>query len=225
MFLTIVTRCCQRPKMLGENIQSVINQSCHDVEQIFIVDHSRQGIQKADRALALNKGRVDGEWVYIMDDDCQLLDNHFIETAKDIGQESQLDIIMVKSRRPPGPPSRQSIVPTPNVWGGVLRHGSCNCLCYVMRNHLWKKHIHHFGRKPWGGDWWFLSAVLDTSPRMYWIDRIVADARQLGRGKKFETESKDWFLPIAEQYNLEEVEKGDWRLRLWTKDLNKQSND
>ncbi|MHA2069645.1 MAG: glycosyltransferase family 2 protein, partial [Candidatus Thorarchaeota archaeon] len=75
MFLTIVTRCCQRPKMLSENIQSVIDQTCHDVEQVFIVDHTRQGIHVADRALALNKDRVEGEYVYILDDDCQLIDN------------------------------------------------------------------------------------------------------------------------------------------------------
>ena len=207
-FLTIVTRCCQRPKMLAENIQSVRAQTCHDVEQIFIPDRTRQGIQKADRALGENADRVNGEYVYILDDDCMLIDPQFVESVVGIVREHHPDIVMVKSRRPPGPPSRQALVPT--VWEQPLRHGACNCLCYVMRAELWKRYIEWFGKKPWGGDWWFLERVLKENPKIVWLDRIVADARQLGRGKMFEEVEDGWFEKVMEECEVED--------RLWMGD-------
>jgi len=200
--------------MLGENIQSVKDQTCHDLEQVFIVDRQRKGIKSANKSLALNKDRVDGDYVYILDDDCMLTNPEFVGAIKDVVSEESWDIIMVKSTRPPGPPSRQPLVPT--VWEGRLRHGSCNCLCYVIRAELWKEYIEWFGSKPRGGDWWFLSQVLGTAPSIYWLDEVMADARQLGRGKLFEDAPKGWFERVAEEHSLENLGEEDWRLRLWS---------
>lgn len=218
-FLTIVTRACRRPKMLSENIASVKMQSCHDLEQIFIVDRARAGIQAADRSLSLNKDRVQGEYVYILDDDCMLIHVDFVQMVRDVVDEHAPDVVMVKSRRPPGPPSRRPLVPLEGVWGRRLRHGSCNCLCYVVRAELWKEYIEWFGVKRWGGDWWFLERVLKTQPSMYWLDEIVADARQLGRGRKFEGAETGWFDELAADCGLEHLGNDDWRLRLWMQGL------
>jgi len=214
-FLTVVTRCCRRPKMLAENIASVKAQTCHDVEQVFIVDRERKGIQAADRALNENKHRVAGQYVYILDDDCMLLDPDFVASVRKVVEAEAPDVVMVKSRRPPGKPSMQPIVPTKAVWGGKPRHGSTNCLCYVIRAELWKEYIYMFGKKPWGGDWWFLEAVLKTKPSMYWLDRIVADCRQLGRGKIFEQVKLGWFERVAKKQGVAKLGQDDWRLRLW----------
>lgn len=210
MFLTIVTRCCQRPRSLSENIQSVKDQTDHDLEQVFIVDRDRRGIGSANRSIALNKHRVEGDYVYILDDDCKLTNPRFVSLVKGV---AECDIIMVKSNRPPGPPSRQSVVPT--VWEGRQHHGSCNCLCYVVRAELWKRHIEGFGMKTRGGDWWFLNEVLKTGPTMYWLDEIVADARQLGRGRLFEQVERGWFEGVAREHGLINLGDDDWRLRLW----------
>lgn len=212
MFLTVVTRCCRRPQSLSENIASIEMQTDHDVEQIFIVDRQRKGMKEANQSLALNADRVDGDYVYILDDDCIVIDPYFVEKVKEVAGD---DVIMVKSMRPPGPPSRQSLVPT--VWEGTLRHGTCNCLCYVVRSGLWKEYIERYGTKC-GGDWAFLRRVLGAKPAMYWLDEIVADARQLGRGKLFETAEDGWFERVAEEHNLENLGEGDWRLRLWMRD-------
>jgi hypothetical protein len=213
VFLTIVTRCCQRPVMLTENIESVKAQTCHDLEQIFIPDRTRQGIQKADRALGESVERVNGKYVYILDDDCMLIDSRFVEKVKEVVEEHDPDVIMVRSRRPPGPPSGRALVPT--VWEEPLRHGACNCLCYVIRAGLWREYIKWFGEKPWGGDWWFLERVLKEGPKMYWLDEIVADARQLGRGKIFEEVDEGWFEAVMEECGVENLSDDDWRLRLW----------
>lgn len=213
MFLTFVTRACQRPKMLTENIASVKAQTCHDWEQIFIPDRERKSIQVADRALHENRHRVDGDYVYILDDDGMLLEPKFVESVKVAVQRTGADIVMVKSRRPPGPPSMQDVVPVPGAWGGNLYHGACNCLCYVMRAGLWKEHIVNFGVKPWGGDWWFLSAVLATNPTLYWLDMIVADARQLGRGILFEPVQAGWFEQVMQEQGVTNRGGDDWRLQ------------
>ena len=154
---------------------------------------TRKGIQAADQALNENKHRVTGRYVYILDDDCILTDPEFIASVRDVAEAEAPGVIMVKSKRPPGPPSRRPLVPLKEVWRGKLRHGSTNCLCYVIRADLWKEHIHMFGAKPWGGDWWFLEAVLETRPTVYWLDQIVADCRQLGRGRIFEQVKPGWF--------------------------------
>lgn len=217
-FMTFVTRCCRRPVMLTENIQSVKAQTCRDLEQIFIVDRERKSIQVADRALDKFKNRVDGQYVYILDDDGFLTDPDFVTSVHEVVEVNAPDVIMVKSKRPPGKPSYQSIVPTKAVWGGKPRHGSTNPFCYVIRAELWKRHIYMFGVKPWGGDWWFLEDVLKTKPSVYWLDRIVADCRQLGRGKIFEQVKPGWFERVAKAQGLTNLGQDDWRLRLWMRD-------
>lgn len=220
-FLSIITRTCQRPKMLSENIASVKAQTCHDVEQLFLVDHTRKGIQAADRALHEHGGQVRGRYVYILDDDGILIHDAFVEMVKGVVEDNSPSpsVVMVKSRRPPGPPSMQPIVPTPQAWNSRnLYHGACNCLCYVMEATLWRTHIKQFGVKPWGGDWWTLASVLATNPTMYWLDEIVADCRQLGRGKLFETDKADWFAPVAREHNLERITNDIWRMSLWTRE-------
>lgn len=219
-FLTIVTRACQRPKMLSENIQSVLDQSCHDLEHLFLVDHTRRGIQAADRALNDQKGHVSGRYVYVLDDDCILLDPDFVQLVKEAVEDVPHGIprlIMVKSRRPPGPPSNETIFPTKSVWAGRPVHGTTNALCYVTEASLWKRHIRQFGTHAWGGDWWTLQAILRTDPVVIWLDRIVAESRQLGRGQptSFETSKGDWFGPVARKFNLEQVKGDVWRLSLW----------
>lgn len=203
--------------MLAENIASVKAQTCHSIEQVFIPDRNRRSIQVADRALGKNVHRVDGEYVYILDDDCMLVDDGFVEAVRGVVREERPGIVMVKARRPPGPPSRQALVPT--IWKAKLRHGSTNCLCYVIEANIWKRHIAAFGKKPWGGDWWFLDEVLqEEEPKMYWLDMIVADARQLGRGRIFEHCAPGWFERVVKREGLEKLGRDDWRLRLWTQD-------
>jgi glycosyltransferase involved in cell wall biosynthesis len=209
-----------RPKMLSENIDSVLSQTCQDIEQLFLVDHKRSGIQAADKSLYKYREHVLGDFVYILDDDCWLINPSFvggIKAAAEMGTV-RYGLFMVESRRPPGPPSNETIFPTRRVWNSQQPvHGTTNCLCYVANSTLWKSHIHNFGTKPWGGDWWFLEAMLHASPETLWIPGIVSESRQLGRGRpdSFETSKDDWFQPVAEEYNLEHVKGDVWRLPLW----------
>lgn len=217
MFLSIATRACQRPQMLKENIQSVKAQTCQNLEQIFIVDRKKNGIQAADRALAENKDRMDGDYSFILDDDCWLIDDGFVErTRQFIEQNNYPTLIMFRSKRPAGPPSNQTIFPTKEVWGKMPLHQTTNCLCYMVKTPIWKMRIEYFGVKPWGGDWYFLEAILRDGHKPHWLDsEPLAESRQFGRGKLFESVTKEWFERAAKKEGLVNLGNDDWRLMLW----------
>lgn len=215
-FLTIVTRTCMRPNFLQDNIRSVKEQICRDLEQIFIVDRIKNGIQWADRSLADNKDRVIGDWSMILDDDCWLINNRFVEHLKDFTEQNpEANVIMFKSKRPKGPPSNETIFPAKHIWGKMPVHGTTNCLCYATKTQVWKKRIEYFGIKPWGGDWHFLERLIQDGYELFWLDELMAESRQLGRGKLFESAKKGWFEQVARQEGLVNLGKDDWRLCLW----------
>lgn len=208
-FLTIVTRCCKRPKMLTANIESVLSQTDRDVEQIFIVDYNQAGVRRANISLAQNRGRISGDYVYILDDDTRLEDKNFVAKIRCIARTGP-DVIMVKSRRPQFAPH---ILPKPFVWNCPERLAltSTNCLCYVVKRQVWLDHIEAFGA-PAAGDWWFLERLRNRGATFAWIDLVVAETQQLGRGKLFEKCGRDWFQRVAREFELTEVAPGDWRL-------------
>lgn len=195
--------------MLTLNVQSVLTQTDRDVEQIFIVDYDQVGVLVANKSLALNKHRVEGDYVYILDDDTRLLNKRFVARLKPV-VESSPDVIMVKSSRPQFAPH---VLPKPHVWNcpDRLALGSTNCLCYVVRRQMWMDYIKAFG-EPAAGDWWFLKRLKSRGATFAWIDLIVAETQQLGRGRLFEKCGRDWFQQIAQELELTEVEPNDWRL-------------
>lgn len=216
VFLSIVTRTCQRPRMLAECIQSVRAQTDSDIEQVFIVDRARKGIQHADKSLAINKDRMSGEWSMILDDDCWLINNWFVEHLKGFAeQNTEANVIMFKSKRPKGPPSNETVFPAKHIWGKTPVHGTTNCLCYVIKTPIWKKRIEYFGIKNWGGDWWLLDRIIQDGHKLFWLNELMAESRQLGRGKIFEDVKPGWFERVARQEGLVNLGKDDWRLCLW----------
>jgi hypothetical protein len=121
------------------------------------------------------------------------------------------DVVMVRSRRP-----QMRIDELPTVWErrDLLKKRTTNCLCYVVHQIWYYTHISSFG-EPVCGDWHFLNRLLEHRTEFTWLDRFVAETQQLGRGRKFEKCGRDWFDKVAQEYGIEEVSPGDWRLRLW----------
>lgn len=215
-FLTIVTRACNRPKALEHAVLSVVQQTCKDVEQIFIVDREQAGRWAADKSLNDNVDRVDGELVYILDDDCFLNNLEMVAQVKDFYERYRKpDVVMMRSLRPQIKPH---ILPHAWVWGHseILRMSTTNCLCYAIKRDVWKEHIWNFGEKHAGGDWHFLESVRDSGASFGWMDIQVAQTGQIGSGIKFEAVAPGWFERVVQKYRVEEIAPDDWRLRLWT---------
>lgn len=218
--MTIVTRCCRRPKMLAANIRSVLAQTDGDIEQVFIVDAQRRGKAWANQQVPRAAHRVDGAYVYILDDDCKLISADFVaKLRKAVRRHKNPGVVMVKSRRPQFAPK---LLPRADAWGkvGKLRLGATNCLCYVVRADLWKEEIRHWATRA-AADWSFLKALLKHRSEFAWLDLVVAETQQVawlaGREKSFEKCGGDWWKRTAKQFGVVHLGGGDWRLPLWKK--------
>lgn len=217
-FLTLVTRCCDRPLLLKHCLDSVIQQNDTDIEVVFIIDNERRGVLWANQQFEVHSGRVIGDYVYLLDDDCKLPDRTFVRRLKAV--RGNPGCIMVKCKRPQLAPR---VLPKPGVWGkrDQIRITATNGGCFVVRRDVFLSHCHRYA-VPAAGDAHFIIGVKnDNQVTMAWLDVFGMETMQLGRGKKFDVDSgKDWWLPIVQRYGIEDCGMGpdnlpDWRLRLW----------
>jgi hypothetical protein len=161
--------------MLTKCIRSVVGQTDHDIEHVFLVDYAKRGRWEADKALNAFKNRVTGRYVYILDDDCRLIEPAFVATVRDFCEKNDFpDVVMVRSVRRQLAPN---LLPNPDVWGDPkkLRLATTNCLCYVIENQVWKEHIWAFGSVHAAGDWVFLGEVRNAGASFGWLDLCVAE--------------------------------------------------
>jgi hypothetical protein len=223
-FLTIITRCCWRPVMLAKNIKSVLVQTDRDIEQIFIPDFSRKvEVGKANRQFALNIERVQGQYVYVLDDDTMLINNNFVaKLRKCARRNNNPGVIMVKSNRPQFAPR---VLPKADAWGKRqnLRIGATNVLCYVTRSDLWGQKVHHWNVNA-AGDWTFLKSLVRVKGiNFVWLPIVAAKTQQIGWMKKsarFEQCTAKWWKQTVEKFriaNLGTRKNPDWRLQLYAK--------
>jgi hypothetical protein len=213
-FLTFVTRCCQRPIQLQKNIESVQSQSSNDWEQLFLVDsENHRDILWANQQLDRYKQYTGGEWVFILDDDCVLIDDEFVATVKEATSDTSFkaELVMVRSVRPQLSPH---ILPVDSLFGMHWSHwdnigNRTNCLTYVVKRDLWCATIPEF--KGHSGARTFIEAIIRENPHTVWIDRIMSSTQQLGRAKHFEDCQPGWFKNIVDQYGLEKIVQGVWK--------------
>lgn len=195
-FLSIVTRCCKRPRMLGLNMASLDAQSNKSIEQVFIVDHVGRGIAWANQQLYTHRHRVHGRYVYILDDDNRLVSEKFV--ARVLGGAVAFgdpEIFVVSGTRPTADVKR---FPDERAWKSqTLRKETTNAHCYVVRADVWKKHIKSFGYPPTlSGAWQFPKALIAHGGYHWvWMDVLGGESIQLGRGR-VETDEADWWQQV-----------------------------
>jgi len=135
------------------------------------------GLFEADCSFDRLKDHVVGQYVYMLDDDDYLVDCEFVAELKKLVLANDFpDAIMVKAIFPEG------VYPIPWQHRPVLcQIGSLN---YVMRQDLWKLHIHEFCKDHRGGDFQVITKLFETKQsRIIWWDRIVAKVPQVGLGR------------------------------------------
>lgn len=229
-FLTIFTRCCQRPNMLTGLIQWVMKQSDWDIEQIFAVDrsgnHPEGNILWANSQIPQHWYRVDGEYVMFLDDDKALIFPYFVAELRDlIRAEDHPEVVLMRSICATREIGSLHFLPLPNVWnvnwekGKRPKHWAGHALNYVVRADYWKEKVGAYIGKERGGDWHFGTALIsDRSARVVRLDRVVAVTLQRGMGQKFEQCGRGWFEQVAKRFDIENLgtkKAEDWRLRLW----------
>lgn len=101
-FFTIITRTFCRPSMLSIGIQSVIDQTCNDCEQIFLIDkigdHKEGNVLWANSQFSKCSNKIDGVYVMALDDDGRFIVNNHLEKVKNhIVNNDFPDVVLVKS--------------------------------------------------------------------------------------------------------------------------------
>jgi hypothetical protein len=235
-FLTIFTRCCKRPVMLTALIESILKQTDRDIEQIFVPDraggkHPEGPILWANNQIPKNAHRVDGQYVYFLDDDKLLIRYYdFIERLKAIAQEySNPHVILVRSICATKEVGSVHLLPvvwdhswpdveTPVNWekGERPKKWAGHALNYVVRADYWKQKCGAYTGKKRGGDAHFGNALIrDKSAKIVRLDIIATLTMQRGKGLKFEECGPRWFERVVKRFGIENLGGEDWRLRLW----------
>ena len=162
-FLSIVTRhLTNRKALLSRCVQSLESQTDMDFEHIIIEDPIGIGIEQANQSLFLNRNRVNGKYVFILDDDVWVTSDHFVETIKTILSENPYDILFFKSLRPSGI--------MPRIWM-LADRGVIDTACAVVQKDLWKSSIHRF--MPYrGGDGVFIKHLTKRTDNVLWYDSV-----------------------------------------------------
>jgi hypothetical protein len=177
-FLTIVTRCHRGSALLKVNMESVDAQSDQDVQHLLLRDRaSGYDLARANKSIPRNRAHVEGDWIYILDDDDYLIDDDFVGGLKEVVRLHDPHVVMVKaliSRE------RREILPEP--WGSgspiLCRVSTLN---FVVRYDIWMEHIAHFGA-PSAGDYHFISEVWKKKGlQIHWWNKVVAYAPRVGR--------------------------------------------
>lgn len=229
-FLTIVTRCCRRPRMLRLNILSVLAQTCRDVEHVFLVDlagaHRGGNVLWANRQFRRYKARMKGRYVFLLDDDGVLYSPDFVEQAKKIADAHEPDVILCRSRQP-ALPGVHAVLPPPFVWDVAWERGKRPARWVghgynsVLRSDHWAGVCDSYWSSRHGGDWRFQTDLL-LRKRGALVHRLPphvysAMSLQRGRGEVFDPTAPRgddrWWRVIAEEFGIEDRGRGAWRLR------------
>lgn len=175
-FLTVVTRCYQRPTYLENNVASVAQQTDPDYEHIFIVDEVGEGLHAANKALAM--AQPAGEYVMVLDDDDLLSSPEAIATLKvSVRDHGRPGLLFFKADH-----GEYGILPSPLVWRRrpVLGHvGSCD---FISRADVWETYIPWFGTMQ-EGDFNYLINVWKDAPAVGWLDRQLAAVQRISNGR------------------------------------------
>lgn len=167
--ITFLTRTtCDRPIMLGMNIDSLLMQTDDGWDQVILEDKERRGKFYASKMPADNKEKVSGQYIYILDDDHRLIIPDFVAGIRAIVEDTQPDIIMVKCKI-----RAHGILP--NRWGRAPKNQYVDTGCFLVEQQLWKRHIHLYAL-PASGDHRFICHLWRVrNVKIEWWDKLVAE--------------------------------------------------
>lgn len=178
MFLEILTRCCKRPNMLAINQASLDRQTCDDWQQTLLHDDDGNGIPAAQELLGNYAPHLEGDYIWILDDDDECCHNTLVAELKEIVTRESPDVIMLKMDH-----GQRAVLPSAHEWGQRPVIGRIGCSAYVVKRSLWRRCAGAWipGRYQSDGD--FIKAVYDQADMVYWHDVIASRVQWIGLGR------------------------------------------
>lgn len=182
-FLTIFTRHLpSREEEFARCVKSIRNQPCHDYQHLVVEDVTPYDVHEADKLFHIHRDEVVGRYVHMLDDDDYLIDNDFIGTVRQIAEDDDPDVVIVKMHR--AMPQFDDVLPPSHLWGKRPEPGKIGAPCFVVRASVWKKRCKLFGWPTKGhGDHCLIAALWDEGYRFHWLDRIVVRVDRIGHEK------------------------------------------
>lgn len=181
-FLTIITRVMEgkRNGLFKQHDESVKALNGMDFQQIFIIDPVHVGMLNANASFQLARPHVEGEWVYLLDDDDFFKHPNFINLIKAESAKGQ-DVIIFKMKILTG--DGDQIYPKPQSWRSrEPKRAQIGGSCFVVKKWVFDKYIHHFAKHSFG-DWHFITEVLkDKNVKATWLDVMMAETGKVSRG-------------------------------------------
>lgn len=222
-FLTIFTRCCKRPIDLRKNIETVLQQSSKDWEQLFIVDptgrHDNDPILWANTQFERYQHLVNGQYVYALDDDGFMVDPRAIQMMHLRAAERVWPEALLVKMRSYNLDQVWRVHPQDFIWDLAWEdkerpsYWVGTGFNIVTRADAWRTHLEQYQHSP-GGDWTYITSLIaDPEIRFARVDVIASESPGRGCGVIMEKCKPDWFTEIASQLELEQLEENAWRLR------------
>jgi glycosyltransferase involved in cell wall biosynthesis len=165
--------------MFKQHLASVEMQKDRDFEHIVLKDNVGIGVAKANQLFFQNKDRVNGDYVFMLDDDDIFITDDFVSDMKYIAMNTNYPgIIFIRMQ------INEDIVPTEKIWNtNRLLKCHIGTSCFIMRSDLWKENIQHFASIPTTGDFHFINTVFSKNPKVFWQNKLYSKTLRVSRGQ------------------------------------------
>lgn len=177
-FITIITRHFNsenRAKWFELNKKSVEMQTDNDYVHLILEDKIGIGSHKANLMFNENKDFVEGEYVFMLDDDDCFIRNDFISDMKSISIKYNYPEVIFVQMTLGG-----RLIPDEYCWKKAkMEKNHIGTSCFVMRRDIWKKNIHMFSESQ-TGDFDFINHVYNKKPTVYWQEKIYTEVNNIG---------------------------------------------
>jgi hypothetical protein len=175
-YLSIVTRCYQRPIALGRNKQSIRSQTSNSWEQILLIDNVGRGIPAANKNIGVSAKVCRGQYVMVLDDDDMFRTDDAISSLMYATRHNPTMCVFKCDHCSLG------ILPSNLVWRTQRPiMGQIGMPSWIIRQDVWAHHALDW-KETMGGDFYFLDAVWEDTSNRVWLDEVLTNIQQIGRG-------------------------------------------
>lgn len=147
----------------------------------------------ANQQIHKSRNRVNGKWIYVLDDDDYITDLSFIEELKKLDEKIDASIVIVKGY------IEEKLYPSINWWKRTPIRGTIGSPNFIVKKETFKKYSNKWNTKK-AGDYFFINAAYEFE-KVYWWNRIVFHA-SIGNGMpEFNINVQEQFIKIQEEYD------------------------
>lgn len=173
-FLEIVTRhLAARAGLLARNQASLDGQTDADWVQTVLIDNVGRGVEWANGNLGRYAPHLEGEYVWVLDDDDVCTCDTLVAGLKRVVRETCADVVMVQ-----GEINRHGVLPDAAVWRQQPVFAHVAMPNFVLRRAVFQKHAGKLAVSR-GADYNLIRDVFDADVyRIAWWEQVIMRSEQ-----------------------------------------------